>query len=145
MTYEANATVPAGNVISQSVPPGVLIFPNASPPPLYSPSISIVVSTGPNSPADIPVPDVVNQTQSAAIATIQTAGFTIGAVTQQFSATIPAGTVISQSPLAGVPPLPALRLTSSSPRGRANPRPSPFLTWSGNPRIRLSLSSRASA
>ena len=93
-TYEANATVPAGNVISQTPAPGLLVVPATQ--------VSIVVSTGPNSPADIPVPDVVNQTQSAAIATIQTAGFTIGAVTQQFSATIPAGTVISQSPLAGV-------------------------------------------
>ena len=133
VTYEANATVPAGNVISQSVPPGVLIFPNASPPPLYSPSISIVVSTGPNSPADIPVPDVVNQTQSAAIATIQTAGFTIGAVTQQFSATIPAGTVISQSPLAGVLAAPGAAVDLVVSSGTSQPTTVPVPDVVGQP------------
>ena len=47
------------------------------------------------------VPDVVGQTQTTAQATITSAGLILGTVTQQNSAAIPAGTVISQTPTAG--------------------------------------------
>ena len=47
------------------------------------------------------VPNVVGQTQAAATAAITGAGLVVGTVTQQSSATVPAGSVISQNPLSG--------------------------------------------
>jgi RHS repeat-associated protein len=49
----------------------------------------------------IRVPDVVGQTQAQAEATIIAAGLVVGVVTSEFSDTVPAGTVIQQSPSAG--------------------------------------------
>ena len=42
-----------------------------------------------------------NQTQAAASAALTTAGLVVGTVTQQSSATVPSGSVISQSPVSG--------------------------------------------
>ncbi|MEW6298613.1 MAG: putative Ig domain-containing protein, partial [Thermodesulfobacteriota bacterium] len=49
----------------------------------------------------VAVPDVVGQAQSAAEATITGANLTVGTVTNAHSATVPAGSVVSQEPLAG--------------------------------------------
>ena len=59
------------------------------------------------------VPNVTGMSQSAAESAINEAGLTVGTVTQQYSDTIPAGTVISQSPLSGVqvPPGSSVDLT----------------------------------
>jgi beta-lactam-binding protein with PASTA domain len=54
-------------------------------------------TTGP-----VTVPNVLNQTQAAATTTITAAGLVVGTVTQQSSATVPAGSVSSQNPTAGV-------------------------------------------
>jgi Neuraminidase (sialidase) len=62
--------------------------------------VSLVVSKGPDA-VNVTVPNVVNQTQAAAQSAITGAGLTVGAVTQQFSSTVPAGQVISQNPAAG--------------------------------------------
>ena len=61
-------------------------------------AVNLVVSTG---PAPVTVPNVVNLTQAAATTAITTAGLVVGTVTQQSSATVPAGSVISQNPAAG--------------------------------------------
>ena len=53
------------------------------------------------SPGTVSVPSVVGLTQSAASASITNAGLVVGTVTQQSSATVPAGSVISQNPTAG--------------------------------------------
>ena len=50
----------------------------------------------------VTVPNVVGQTQATAQTTITGAGLTVGTITSRYSPTVPAGTVISQSPLAGV-------------------------------------------
>jgi len=47
------------------------------------------------------VPNVVGQAQAAATSAITGAGLTMGAVTQQSSSTVAAGSVISESPTAG--------------------------------------------
>ena len=52
-------------------------------------------------PATTTVPDVVGQTQAAASAAITGAGLTVGNITSANSATVPAGSVISESPAAG--------------------------------------------
>jgi beta-lactam-binding protein with PASTA domain len=62
------------------------------------------------------VPYVVGLTESQATSAITTAGLTVGTKTSQCSDTIPAGTVISQSPTSGttVPPGAAVSLVLSS-------------------------------
>ncbi len=47
------------------------------------------------------VPNAVGQTQAAATSALTVAGLVVGTVTEQFSATAAAGTVLAQSPLAG--------------------------------------------
>ncbi len=54
-------------------------------------------TTGP-----VTVPNVVNQTQAAAATALTGVGLVVGTVTQQSSATVPAGRVSSQNPAAGV-------------------------------------------
>ena len=54
-------------------------------------------TTGP-----VTVPNVVNLTQAAAVTAITGAGLSVGTVTQQSNATVPAGSVSSQNPAAGV-------------------------------------------
>jgi 6-phosphogluconolactonase len=50
----------------------------------------------------VAAPNVVGLTQAAATSALTAAGLTLGTVTTQSSATVPAGSVISQSPAAGV-------------------------------------------
>src|SRR5207249_12153308 len=52
-------------------------------------------------PALVSVPSVVGLTQAAATAAITSANLTLGTVTQQTSATVPTGNIISQDPAAG--------------------------------------------
>jgi len=62
------------------------------------------------------VPNVVNLTQGAATVSITGAGLVVGAITTANSATVPAGSVISQNPIAGasVAPGSAVALVISS-------------------------------
>jgi beta-lactam-binding protein with PASTA domain len=90
VTTASSATVPAGSVISQSPVAGTLVAMGSA--------VSLVVSSGTGL---IAVPNVVNATQAAAMTTITNAGLTVGAVTTASSATVPAGSVISQTPTGG--------------------------------------------
>ncbi len=73
--------------------------------------------------AQVPVPSVVGQTQAAAESTLQQAGLTVGTVTQQPSATVSAGVVISNDPVAStnVAPGSAVNLVVSSGKGTVTP------------------------
>ena len=94
VTQQSSATVTAGNVISQNPVAGVGVAAGSS--------VNLVVSTGPvPTPGPVPVPNVVSQTQTLATQTITGAGLVLGTVTQRSSTTVPAGSVISQSPAAG--------------------------------------------
>jgi len=88
LSQASSTTVPAGSVISQSPGSGTTVAAGSA--------VSMVVSTGP-----VVVLDVVNLTQAAATAAIINAGLAVGNITQQSSATVPAGSVISQNPAAG--------------------------------------------
>ena len=90
VTEEANASVPDGNVISQNPTAGTLVAAGSG--------VNLVVSLG---PANVTVPNVTGQTQSAAENGITAAGLTVGNVTQQNDNGVPAGSVISQNPIAG--------------------------------------------
>ena len=59
---------------------------------------ALVVSSG---PPQVAVPNVVGLTQAAATTAITGAGLTVGTVTTASSTTVPAGSVISQSPVGG--------------------------------------------
>ena len=90
VTSQSNASIPAGNVISQfpiggtDVPPGT--------------AVALVVSSGPD---PIAVPGVVGLTEAAAEAAITSAGLSVGTISNAYSASVPAGSVSSQSPIAG--------------------------------------------
>ncbi|MEM7384770.1 MAG: PASTA domain-containing protein, partial [Verrucomicrobiota bacterium] len=89
ISEEFSDTVAAGNVISQnpvggtSVPPGT--------------AVDLLISLGPQPT----VPDVIGQQQAAAEAAIVAANLAVGAVTEQFSDTFAAGSVLEQNPVGG--------------------------------------------
>jgi hypothetical protein len=82
-----SSTVPIGEVVSESPSAGTLVT--------IPSSVGLVISLGEA------VPNVVNQTESAAGSSITAVGLVVGTVTTQFSDTVPSGSVISESPDAG--------------------------------------------
>ncbi|WP_258371654.1 Stk1 family PASTA domain-containing Ser/Thr kinase [Curtobacterium sp. MCBD17_023] len=60
--------------------------------------VRVVYSTGPE---EVAVPDVGSAAQDAATEQLEDAGFVVGAVTSDYSATIPEGTVMSTDPASG--------------------------------------------
>ena len=88
ITTVLSATVPAGVVISQA--PAAEVGAN------LGTAVNLVVSAGGTT-----VPNVVGSAQAAASGLLTTAGLTTGTVTFQASATVPAGNVISENPVAG--------------------------------------------
>jgi beta-lactam-binding protein with PASTA domain len=103
-TEECSDTVPAGAVIRTNPASGTMVNPGTV--------VALVVSSG---PCPVTVPSVAGMTRAAATAAITGAGLTVGAVTEAFSDTVPAGSVISQSPAAGAqaPPGSAVALVVS--------------------------------
>ena len=67
--------------------------------------------------ATVSVPNVVGLTQAAASALIVGAYLVVGTITQEFSATVPAGTVISQTPAGGSSALPDTAVLLSVSKG----------------------------
>jgi beta-lactam-binding protein with PASTA domain len=91
VTPQSSSSVPSGEVISESPAAGTLVSPGSA--------VSMVVSTG---PAQVGVPNVLGLTLAQAVNTLTTGfGLVAGTVTQQSSATVPSGDVISESPSAG--------------------------------------------
>ncbi len=88
VSQSSSTTVPAGSVISQN--------PNAGTNVAAGSAVALIVSTGP-----VAVPNVVNMTQAAATTAISFAGLAVGAISQESSATVPSGSVISQNPASG--------------------------------------------
>lgn len=83
-------TVDAGLVISQN-PAGGMILPEGA-------IVAITISKGPE---PVIVPDLSSLNQTDAENAIIAAGLSVGAITEQYSSTVDAGLVVSQSPLAG--------------------------------------------
>jgi len=88
--YQNSDTVASGNVISQS--------PAAGSSAKKGETIAIIVSQG---KAAVSVPDVVNTSEAEAKNTLSSAGLTVTSVSNEYSDTIAAGNVISQSIAAG--------------------------------------------
>ena len=95
-TQEYSATVLSGRVASQT--------PAANTQADAGSAVALVISLGPQ---PVAVPDVTGLTQDAATAAITTAGFGVGQVIEAASDTVPAGSVISQTPVAGTMAVPS--------------------------------------
>ena len=91
MTSQYYGFVAAGSVISQDPAGGNSVDEGSS--------VNLVVSLG---SAPVTVPDVVDQNQVTAEADIVSAGLIVGTVTSENSDTVPAGSVISQDPVADI-------------------------------------------
>jgi|CXWL01.1.fsa_nt_gi beta-lactam-binding protein with PASTA domain len=90
VTTATSSIVASGLVISQNPASGTNVNSGSA--------VDLVVSSGPTL---ITVPNVVGQVQAIAEAALTTAGLVVGTVTPTSSATVPAGSVISQNPAAG--------------------------------------------
>ncbi len=95
VTSQYHATVPAGDVLSQNPAPDSTVLPGTA--------VDLVVSDGPE---PVSVPDVIGMTQAAAETAITDANLTVGTVTEEYHATVPAGDVINQHPAFGCSVLP---------------------------------------
>ena len=107
-TQRYHDTVPEGIIITQTPLPGTLAAPGSV--------ISLVVSQGPQ---PIAIPGVVGQIQADAVRLIGVAGFSVGQITYSYSASVPAGSVISQDPAGGtlaVPGSPVNLVISQGPQ-----------------------------
>ncbi|GMQ98850.1 MAG: hypothetical protein BMS9Abin17_1379 [Acidimicrobiia bacterium] len=91
-TEASDDAVPAGSVVSQVPAAATMVAPGST--------VNIVVSTGPDTPGTVPVPDVVGQPAEDAQATLEGDGFTVSS-SDQPSADIEEGLVISTNPSAG--------------------------------------------
>lgn len=91
-TTDFSETVPAGDVISSNPPADSRIVRNNT--------VTAVVSKGPER---YPVPDVTGQAQADAETAITNGNLTIGAVTQDYSETVPEGSIINTDPAPGTP------------------------------------------
>ncbi|QIN77180.1 Stk1 family PASTA domain-containing Ser/Thr kinase [Rubrobacter marinus] len=88
-----NESVPAGQIVDQQPSPGTDLRRGSS--------VDVTVSTGPEPPDLVPIPDVSGQTADAAAATLYNALFFSNVV--EVESNLPAGTVVSTSPAAGTP------------------------------------------
>lgn len=112
---------PAGTVIAQS-PLGGTMAPPGTP-------VSLVVSRGPQPLVN--VPNIVGLTEEGARAALAAADLTAGTFTEQYSATVPAGRVISQNPPAGAQALAGAPVDAVVSLG---PQPVPVPDVTGLPR-----------
>jgi eukaryotic-like serine/threonine-protein kinase len=110
---------PAGTVTGQAPSAGITA-------PAGS-QVAITVSKGPApsaSPSAAAVPNVIGQSQSQAVATLQAAGFA-AVVDQVPSTTVPAGTVSDQTPASGVLAQPGTTVTIVVSTGAPSSSPTP--------------------
>ncbi len=137
VTQECSNTIAAGLVISQT--------PAAGGQAPYGSAVALVISTG---KCTVTIPNVVGQTQSAAGTALVNAHLVTGAVTQQYSSTVAAGLVISQTPAAGgqaaygsavdlvvskgaAPPMTGSIVINGNRSATSNPVVTLALTWAG--------------
>ncbi|MGB6353465.1 MAG: PASTA domain-containing protein, partial [Steroidobacteraceae bacterium] len=90
VTMQSSNSVALGDVISESPAAGTSVAKGAA--------VNLVISSG---PATVAVPNVAGDTQAAATTAITGAGLKVGTVTQGFSSTLSAGSVMSLNPAAG--------------------------------------------
>ncbi len=87
-------------------------------------ALEVAAAASPSPPASAAVPGVVGQSESVAVAALTSAGFA-AVVAQDESESVPAGSVISQSPEAGVMAAPGANVTIVVSAGAPAPSGSP--------------------
>lgn len=92
VTYASSVLIIAGNVISQSIPPGTFV-PGGTP-------LNLVVSTG---RASLVVPDLLGDTEAQALTALLSVGLVLGAVSSAPNLVVPVGEVMAQNPSPGTP------------------------------------------
>ncbi|HEX4243670.1 MAG TPA: PASTA domain-containing protein [Steroidobacteraceae bacterium] len=118
ITQQSSATVAAGNVVSSSPAAGASVASGSS--------VSLVVSSGPPAgPPPVSVPNVIGQTQSAASTALTAAGLAVGSITQQTSASVPAGSIVGSTPAAGASVAPGSSVSLVVSSGPPAPPPPP--------------------
>jgi serine/threonine-protein kinase len=90
LVHQNSKTVAAGTVITSNPAQGQSIK--------HGSAISLTVSDG---PAPVTLPDLTGKPQDQAVSTLTGLGLTADPVTQDFSTTVPSGSVIRQNPPAG--------------------------------------------
>ena len=90
VSLENHDTIPSGVIIRQ-IPAATAIVEPGTP-------VHVMVSDG---PGPVSVPDVSGMSQAEAASIFQAAGLELGQVTEAYHESIPAGTVLQQSPAAG--------------------------------------------
>ncbi len=106
VTEAYHATAPTGDVISQNPAAGASVSPGSP--------VALTVSRGPQ---NVAVPNVVGLTQTEAATLVGGANLTLGTATYPFSMTVPAGSVISQTPAAGATVAPGTAVILAVSRG----------------------------
>jgi eukaryotic-like serine/threonine-protein kinase len=111
-----SATIAKGKVFRQKPAPGITVSRGAT--------VSYYVSRG---VPQVAVPDLSGLDQTQATSALQTAGLVLGTVSQQTSATVPVGQVVSQYPAAGTSVATGSTVTivvsSGTPTPSATPTP----------------------
>ena len=87
---EVSETVDDGIILRTDPGPGITVSPGLK--------VQVFVSSG---PAQSTVPDLVNLPEAAAVTALEQAGLAYGSTTQEYSANIPAGTVVRSTPAGG--------------------------------------------
>ncbi|MHB1382142.1 MAG: PASTA domain-containing protein, partial [Thermoleophilia bacterium] len=90
---QSSDTVPAGSIISQDPPAGSEAQKGSQ--------VKYIVSKGAEPPGDAQVPDLQGMTQSEAQNALNAEKLVLGSVSEDYSDSVPAGRVMSQSPAAG--------------------------------------------
>lgn len=93
VSYDYNDSVPEGQVVSQSIEGGKKVAAGTA--------VGLAVSTGPKPAEKVNVPPVTNTSLDNAKQLINSAGLSVGNITYQNDASVPAGSVISCSPGVG--------------------------------------------
>jgi len=109
-------TVPSGDVIKSDPPANTRIVRNSD--------VNVVISKGQER---YPVPDVIGKAQADADTAITNGNLTVGAITEDYSETVPEGSVISTDPVAGTPEKKSTAVSMVVSKGR-QPIPVPDLT-----------------
>ena len=111
ITQAVSLTVPEGTVISQ--------VPAAGSPTIPGSYVNVTVSYNFTL---VNIPNIVGDTQAAAISAIVSAGFSVGSIGETASNTVPAGIVILQSPLPGAVLSPTTPVSFSISTGAVGPQ-----------------------
>ena len=111
----SSSSVPVGDVVSQNPPAGTAVTPGTF--------FSLTIASA--TPAFDLTPNLIGDPIATAMSAINAAGLNLGLITNAFSLTVPAGTVMSQVPAAGSPTGPGVYVNVTVSYGNGNSKTTP--------------------